>query len=580
HKVEYYEERRILTDITGLIAGHGDAILADLALLEKIDVIHARALFSRALDAAAPAISAQGILELRKCRHPILLARFIEDKDPEANRDEKAPCEAKGRWEFNGPGTVPVDILKGRATSTLIITGANAGGKTVAMKTLGLFVLMAQAGMHIPVAAGSSITVYDSVFADIGDEQNIEASLSTFSAHMGQINSIVSHVTPSSLVLFDELGSGTDPAEGGALAVAILDYLRKTRCFIAVTTHLNILKTYAYSHADVENVSVAFDPATLTPTYSLVYGVPGISNAIAIARNIGIPAAILTQAEQYLAAPDKQITQLISGLEQKQRDLAEEKTGLQKIKSLAAQYLQAAESLLESMKIQKEKILKNFETNARKLLRESEEELMKLIKDQKKRRLVRPDEDFKQAEDPRGAFAGIKKKLHDQFPEIIAQREMVDHLEVGQAVQVFHLKKTGTVISVDNHARKAEVAVGSLKIKTVFDELASLPDKKQPAVEKKSPEKHCQGGEAAGGSAVKQVNVVGMRVDDALPVVDKTIDNAMVQGAETVEIIHGRGTGRLMNAIREHLKGHQYVSRFEGGNPSEGGSGLTIVHIK
>ena len=204
---------------------------------------------------------------------------------------------------------------------------------------------------------------------------------------------------------------------------------------------------------------------------------------------------------------------------------------------------------------------------------------MKLIKEQKKRRLVRPDEDFKQSEDSRESFAGIKKKLHEQFPKAAAQREKVEHLEVGQAVQVFHLKKNGVVVSVDNHARKAEVAVGALKVKTVFDELEMLPEGKELIAEKKVTEMRYPGGIAA-ALQVKQVNVIGMRVDEALPVVDKAIDTAMLQGSDTVEIIHGRGTGRLMNAIREHLKGHQYVSRFDAGNSSEGGSGVTIAHIK
>jgi DNA mismatch repair protein MutS2 len=582
-KEEYYEEIRILTELTKLVYEYGDEILTDLQIMERIDVIHARALFSRALNAEEPDINSEGIIELRQCRHPILLSQFIEDENiVEEEGEEKLPeeKEIKGHWEFNRPGVVPVDLIKGKTTSALIVTGANAGGKTVAMKTLGLFALMTQAGMHIPAEQESRIPVYDTVFADIGDEQNIEASLSTFSAHMSQIKSIVSNVSSSSLVLLDELGSGTDPSEGGALAVAILDFLKDCSCFTVITTHLNILKTYAYNNADVENVSVEFDPVTLKPTYNLVYGVPGISNALAIANNIGIPEEILKRAAGYIDESDKQIVELIHGLEKTQKEISEEKRALQEIKHLTRKYQKAAENLFESIKSQRGKILKNIENSARKLLRESEEQLTKLIREQKRTRIIRPEESLKHTEESRETFFQIKKRLYEQFPRTASSREKVEHLEVGQPVKVHHLQKNGVVVSVNIEARKAEVAVGSMRVKAGFQELELIKDQNQPLQKRaKKPSRSYYHSETT-SVTVKNINVIGMRVDDALPVVDKAIDNAILQGADTVEIIHGRGTGRLMKAIHEHLKDHQYVNRFESGDASKGGTGVTIVHLK
>jgi DNA mismatch repair protein MutS2 len=475
---------------------------------------------------------------------------------------------------------VPIDCIKNTGSSTLIITGANAGGKTVAMKTLGLFVLMTQAGMHIPVAARSTIAVFDSVFADIGDEQNMETSLSTFSSHMSQINAIIARVSPSSLVLLDELGSGTDPSEGGALAVAILDFLRKRGCTTIVTTHLNIMKTYAYSRDDVENVSVAFDPATLKPSYSLLYGMPGFSNAIAIARTIGIPEEILQSAGGYLEGADQQVAELLHGLEKTQKELSDRTDILRNVIGLAQKYHNAAESLHDSMHAQREKILKSFETKARRLLRQSEDELMKIIKEQKKRTVIRPDADFKPDDAARSALAGVKKKLHGQFPKKAGQAEGVEHLEAGQAVLVVHLHRQGIVMSVDNEAKKAEVAIGPMRVKTGFHELARAGGADSPA--KVIPLKKSAASLAAGAepACARTVNVIGMRVEEALPVVDKAIDTALLEGADAVEVIHGRGTGRLMAAIHEYLKTHPCVGGFAQGTQAEGGSGLTIIHIK
>ena len=577
-KDEYYEEIRILTELTGLIALSSPEIRANLKIAERLDLIHAKALFASAIVASCPELNSAGVIRLVGCRHPMLLARFIEDPAPAG--DDVAQRAPTGSWVFDRSAVVPVDCLKSPKSSTLIITGANAGGKTVAMKTIGLFVLMAQAGMHIPVAPHSTLAVFDSVFADIGDEQNMETSLSTFSAHMGRIKDIVREVSASSLVLLDELGSGTDPSEGGALAVAILDYLRGRGCTAIVTTHLNILKTYAYSRDDVENVSVAFDPSTHKPSYSLVYGVPGFSNAIAIARSIGIPDEILNSAGGYLEGADRQVAELIHGLEKTQTELSKQKEVLGNVISLGQKYHNAAESLHDSLHSQREKILKNFETASRKLVRQSEDELMKILKEQKKRTLIRPEEDFKADEAARSAVGEIKKKLYEQFPKKTEKVEAVDQLAPGDSVLVMNLNKKGIVVSADNAAKKAEVAIGAMRVKTGFHELAAAPAS-GPVGKSPAQKKNGSAAPAASGPAyTRKVTVIGMRVEEALPVVDKAIDTALIEGADAIEVVHGRGTGRLMAAIHEHLKNNPYVAGFAPGGSETGGSGLTIVQIK
>jgi DNA mismatch repair protein MutS2 len=448
------------------------------------------------------------------------------------------------------------------------------------MKTLGLFVLMTQAGMHLPAARGSRIALYDQVFADIGDEQNMEASLSTFSAHMSQLKSIVSRVTSRSLVLLDELGSGTDPSEGGALAAAILDFLREKGCAAVITTHLSVLKTYAYNHTDVVNLSVAFDPVTLRPTFNLIYGVPGISNALAIAKNIGIPPAILQRAGTYMTDSDKQVVELIRGLEKTERAISETRTALQSIKQSCLQYQEALEGLVDSIRSRKEKILKNFEASARALLHDSEEKLMKIIKDQKRRRLIRPDEVFKQNDEVREAVAEVRQALVKKFPPRDIIHQHIERLDVGQTVSVPHLLRTGVVLSADNKTRRAEVLVGTMRVKLGFEELAPVvaPEQPRPSAKQAPAQEKPPPNDSA--PMVKQVNVIGMRVADAMPLVDKAIDNALLQDADTVEIIHGRGTGRLMRAIHEHLKDHQCVREFTSGDLASGGTGVTVVHIK
>jgi DNA mismatch repair protein MutS2 len=397
---------------------------------------------------------------------------------------------------------------------------------------------------------------------------------------MTQAKDILLNAGSRSLILFDELGSGTDPTEGSALAVAILDSLKERGSFTIVTTHLNILKTYAYSNDNVKNVSVEFDPATLKPSYKLVYGVPGISNALAIAKNIGVPQDILDKAVTQVDMSDQQVAKLIHGLEATQMEMVEEKKGIRKITAFAKKHLRATEDLFEKVKKRKDQILKKFEADSRKLLRESENELMKIIKEQKKRRLIRPDDTQNIADNDQKKFQNVKGKLYSKFPKKDKTAKSPDQLEPGQLVRVSHLQKNGTVVKADNKTRKAEISLGNITVKTGFNELELTEKKaaKDPAkadITKKTPSVT-----RPVSSQSSSVNVIGMRVPDALPVIDKAIDNALLTGSERIEITHGRGTGTLMKAIHEYLKEHVSVSGFKNAPSDQGGIGITIAKIK
>ena len=577
HKEAYYEEIRILTELTGLVSADENDILADLDILEQIDLVHARALLSRALGGIKPGINSDGEIRLLNCRHPILISRFITETKDNSETENDAPA---GTWKFNRKGIVPINIIKEKGIRALVITGANAGGKTVSMKTLGLFVLMAQAGIHLPAEKGSTLPVFKNIFADIGDEQDIETSLSTFSAHMARAKEILTRAENTSLVLFDELGSGTDPTEGGALAVAVLDDLKARGSFTVVTTHLNILKTYAYSNSDVKNVSVAFDPETLKPSYQLVYGVPGISNALAIARNIGLPKSVLDRAVNRVDMSDREESNLIHGLEQTQKELAEQKKALEKITAFSEKQLRASENLFEIIKKRRERVLKDFEKDARKLLRESENELARLIKTQKKRRVLRPEDTRPLPETDRETLQAVREKLHRRFPPKNRVAHRPEKLAPGQTVRVTHLQQNGTVITADDKTRKAEIKAGHLTVKTGYDELelTAAKNKKSPPKADITAKKTTDKKPAVPKSS--SVNVIGLRVPDALPVVDKAIDRAVLSGADTLEIIHGRGTGRLMKAIHEFLAEHISISNFGTAAADRGGTGITIAKIK
>ena len=569
-----HEEIRILTELTWSVQQHESAIVTNLTILEELDAIHARAALSRAMAAQPPILSNAAAISLKNCRHPILSARFMPadiDHEPEQG-NEITP----GNWVFDRPGVVDIEIIKKPDINTLVITGANAGGKTVALKTLGLFVLMHQAGMHLPVSPEGHISIFESLFADIGDEQNIEASLSTFTAHMERIKAVVNAATPRSLVLLDELGSGTDPSEGGALAVAILEHLNALGCTTLVTSHLNVLKTYAHTHDGVENVSVEFDPHTHRPLYRLVYGLPGFSNALSIARNIGIPESILQTAGSYIGQADRQVADLVHALEDSQNLLHEKRMQLQALHEHRTDVLNASQRLLETLQNHRDRFLKKFEETARALLRQSENRLRSIIKEARQNLQQQPA--THRNTDALKQLQQVKQDLYRYRADKTPAPAPLNHVDPGQKVTIISLKKTGTIVSVDAIARRAEIDIGSMRVKTGFNELTLAgPRTIKPNKPPLPPATFARPTES---SFEKQLNVIGLRVAEALPLIDKCIDTALLQGADIVEIIHGRGTGRLMRAIHAHLQDHAQVARLIPNSDHPGSSSVTRVELK
>lgn len=568
------EEINILIGLTRAVDEQHASIVRNLEILEQFDCIHARACLAMAMSGVQPVISDACELHLKNCRHPILASR----KAPAAaDNAAAAAAEADSEpWQFDRPEVVAIDIIKEPDIQTLVITGANAGGKTVALKTVGLFVLMHQAGLQLPAEPPARIAVFDGLIADIGDEQNIETSMSTFSAHMGRIKNALETASQRCLILLDELGSGTDPAEGGALAVAILDHLRATGCTTVVTSHLSVLKNYAYAHANSENISVACDPRTQRPLYRLIYGQPGFSNAVSIARSIGIPESVLQAAQRHIGPDDSRSAELISALERTQRRLETGRRRLADIRNSTRLLHDACGRLFETMQKRRENILKNFEARSRALVREAENRLRAIIKEH--RRGIRQAPDAGNKPETLQKLQSVKQELYRNFPAVPPGHVPVESLQPGQKVKVIRLNKTGSVASVDAAARRAEIKIGAVRIKAGFRELASAghdaPQAKPPAQPRVSMPQQ------SGLNHDSSVNVIGMRVAEAIPLIDKHLDAALVQGADMLEIIHGRGTGRLMRAIHEHLAGHASVAGFTCGASPQAGSGVTHVELK
>ncbi len=574
-KQELREEVRILVALTALVRELREELLFNLSLLEKIDLIYAKARLSIAINACAPVINDEKRIELISCRHPILSARLETIPPPEDSpADRREPVE---RLRFDLTRVVPTTIRMNRACSTLIITGANAGGKTVTLKTLGILSLMAQAGMHIPAGEGSSLPVFSSIFADIGDEQNIEESLSTFSAHIRRLNQIISESDERSLILIDELGAGTDPAEGAALGLALLDHLRTRKSAIAVTTHLSLLKTYAYRHPDVENVSVAFDPVTLKPTYNLLYGIPGVSNAFSIARGLGMSPSLLARARSYLEDKDQSVLRLLTALEQSRQQLQQRMGALDAIRERAADYERLAESLLAKLKAKRDQLLRDYESTFKGYLRQARERLDRIVGEAGGKQGPAPRE-------ARHALREVETEWKKHLPASGEKKKPVEDLKPGQRIRLAPANREGVVLKVEPDLKRAEILIGDLKIKAGFDALEPLPDAPHAAAAEKphepEPPAPCYTASLADEDFSPTINVIGMTVAEALPMVDRAIDHALLRGLEAIEIIHGLGTGRLKQAIRTHLQEEGWVKSFAPDDYSRGGAGVTRVAIR
>lgn len=542
------EIEKILRELSGEIAGYSQLLEMTMGCIADLDLIFAKGKFALKHDAFRPILNDDGYINLEKARHPLL--------DP-----------AK---------VVATDIYLGKDFDTLVITGPNTGGKTVVLKTIGLMTLMAQAGMHITAKEGSVVSVFDNVFADIGDEQSIEQSLSTFSSHMVNIVKILEAVTHRSLCLFDELGAGTDPIEGAALAVSILENIRQRGAKSAATTHYSELKSYALSTNGVENASCEFNVETLAPTYKLLIGIPGKSNAFAISQKLGISEEIIEDAKSRIAGENIKFEDVLSSLESARRDTERERDN-------ALAYKQEMELLKDriahknkSLENKTDKIIEAAHKEAQKIIEEARLESELALSDiraaMKKKDLKEANRAVEQVRQQ--VIAGGKKHNVKSAPKPQAGTAPKS-VQLGQEVDVPHLNQRGTVVTLPDAKGSLMVNVGIMKMKVNLSDLRTVAEK---PVAKKG------GGKADVGiksmTVSPELDIRGEDVESAIILVEKFIDDAILSSLHEIRIIHGKGTGALRAGIHSFLKRHRSIKGFRLGGFGEGDAGVTIAELK
>lgn len=541
---------KVLTELSQKIAPSVEALKYNLDVLAQLDFIFAKARLSENWQAVAPKLVKTPELAIKQGRHPLI--------DPQK--------------------VVPLSLTLGEDYDSIIITGPNTGGKTVTLKTVGLFVLMAQSGLHVPAEVGTTMGIFQKVYADIGDEQSIEQSLSTFSSHMTNIVQILKQIDKHSLVLLDELGAGTDPSEGAALAISILDHLLKQGAKIVATTHYSELKAYAFEEERVQNASVEFDVETLSPTYRLLVGVPGKSNAFEIAHKLGLSKDIIQNARTLVSAEQNDVSELIQSLEtsnlaaERQRLEAERK--LREVEEQLADLEAQQAALIEST----EKIKRRAEDQALEIVRQARRESEDILKEMRELQRLEANKAHNEA-------IALKKKLTKkeddltvevlQAPTIIKNK--VTQVKVGDEVYVPKFSQQATVVGNPSRQGEVPVQIGNMKLTVHLSELQAI------APSKKSPKPAGSVGKLVTDKSTtikSEIDVRGLTVDEALEYVDKYLDDAYLSSLGQVSIIHGKGTGALRAAIKTMLKKHPHVASSRLGGFSEGGNGVTIVELK
>lgn len=550
---EKEEIERILYELSTFVSEFAQQIVATIQTVFELDFIFCKARLSLSQNAAEPELNDRGMIRIKSGRHPLL------DKTR----------------------VVPIDISLGEDYDTLIITGPNTGGKTVSLKTLGLFTLMAQSGLHISASAGSTMAVFDNVFADIGDEQSIEQNLSTFSAHIVNLVSILNEVTQNSLVLADELGAGTDPTEGAALAVSIIEYLRNFGARIAATTHYSELKMYALSTPGVENASCEFDVATLSPTYRLMIGVPGKSNAFAISKRLGLSETVIENAKKRITEDNIRLEDVIAGLEESRNKAEEDRL-------LAEHASRDARIFKENMRREMEKL----EEKKAKLMQQARSDAMAIVESAKKQsqdalreiREIKNSTAFREAmekaEKAKDTLRRESEKITQNAGKERPRVKTLKKVKLGEMVHVISLDTDASVLSLPDKKGNLYVQAGIMKIKTNLNDLTSG---KEPAVERptrggKTVAATFQASKQAGASMEKDVR--GLTLDEAIQEVDKFIDDCYLSSLHEVTIIHGKGTGVLRAGISEFLRRHPCVEGYRAGRYGEGETGVTVVTLK
>jgi DNA mismatch repair protein MutS2 len=546
---EQKEIEKILRRLTEEVAGIAEPLLHNLDCLAELDFAFAKAHLAYEMQATLPGMNDRGYLRLLRARHPLIPREQV----------------------------VPTDIELGREYTAIIITGPNTGGKTVTLKTVGLLSLMAMSGLFVPADDGSELCVFDGIYADIGDEQSIEQNLSTFSGHMTNIIAILKEMTPKSLVLLDELGAGTDPAEGSALAVALLETMHETGCRIIATTHYSELKAYAYRRPGIINASMEFDIQSLRPTYRLLVGVPGRSNAFAIAERLGLPRRIIDRARGEIGEEDQKVDSMIASLEADRLGAEAERAAAERLRRETESRWEELVREQRRFAEQKDKLLDQAEREARAIVERARREAEAIIADLRKLAME------EQASIKEHKLIEAKRRLEEAVPDIPREqprtnaarpRRGAERIEPGDEVFVPKWNRKGHVVELSGK-KEAIVQIGVMKMKLPLADLEPLPEQK-PKLEQT-------------GAVLKrtrddnvrlELDLRGMTLDEALLETDRFLDEAVLANLGRVSIIHGKGTGVLRNGIQEFLRRHKHVKSHRLGGMGEGGSGVTVVELQ
>ena len=550
---EKKEIERILAELSAEAAGYREAINLDYQMLVQLDVIFAKAKLGYQMRAGAPIMNDQGRVELRKARHPLIDTKSV----------------------------VPITVRLGTDFDTMIITGPNTGGKTVTLKTIGLLTLMAECGMHIPAGDGSVLSTFDAILADIGDEQSIAQSLSTFSSHMRTIVDVVAQCDDRTLVLFDELGAGTDPAEGAALATAIIEFCRKMGSHVVATTHYAELKLYAMRTKGVINASCEFDVETLRPTYKLLIGIPGKSNAFAISRKLGLAEEILKEADDLVDKSDKDFEDVLAQLEQQRQQMESARQEAERLRQETAKIKQQSEEYNEQLRREKEKAMESARREAQHIIEEARaaaniaSEELKAMKKQLQENADTSGLNQRQA-DLRRNLNEVEEKLHAAQPQRERPKPSRGIL-VGDTVELLKLGTKANVIAI-NKDGTLQLQAGILKMTAAQDEVYLL-ENENPYKEKGVRPKH-SGREMKLSAMPTEVDLRGMDAIEAVCVLERYLDEAMRANLTQVRIIHGKGTGTLRAAVQQALKKNKFVKQFRLGQYGEGEDGVTIAEFR
>ena len=553
---EQAEIEVILASLSEKAAEHTDMLLSDYEVLTHLDCIFAKALLSRHFNCSRPVMNTNGRVNIKKGRHPLIEPHTV----------------------------VPIDIYLGTDFNLLIITGPNTGGKTVSLKTVGLLTLMAQAGLNIPALEHSDIAVFDEIFADIGDEQSIEQSLSTFSSHMTNTVDILNKADSNSLILFDEIGAGTDPTEGAALAIAILDNLHRHGVTTMATTHYSEIKMYALTTDGVENACCEFDVESLRPTYRLLIGIPGKSNAFAISKKLGLSADIIDDAAKRLDSEDIRFEDLVTDLEQSRVTIEKEREELAKYKEEIASLKAELTKKTERLDERTDNIIRKANEEAAHILRDAKEYADKTINAMNKHGMSVKELE-KHRSDIREKMNKRQEKLKVEPAKVQAHKAHdISEFKPGMHVKVLTMNVVGTVSQIHKAKNQVSVLIGSLNTKMDIKNLAILKGYKDPEDTKAASSKSGNGSGkikmAKSSSVSSEINLLGYTVDEAVAVLDKYLDDAYIAKIPQVRIVHGKGTGALRAGVTSYLRGVPYIKDFRLGQIGEGAEGVTIVTFK